>query len=191
MAKMTRIEKFFVNSRTQYYFHRWFVLGKFLNKIPKVSYRSILEIGAGVGITSELLAEQYPMAQILATDFDEDSITVAQRKTFLKNVHFAREDATRLSLQSQGFDAVFSILVLHHIADFQDAISELSRVLKSGGDLYLIDIPLQSFHPFHMRRYSGLGVFSKQKIIELLEQNGFSVQDYGGRLIFNLYGKKT
>lgn len=191
MAKMNRFEKLFVNSRLQYYFHRWFGLGKFLKKIPKSSPNTILEIGAGVGITSEILAQHYPNAQILATDFDEESIEIAKRKAFLKKVSFERADATKLQFASQSFDAIFSVLVLHHIVNFQDAISELARVLKPGGNFYLIDVPLKGFNPFHhWWSQKGLGIFSKQDTVKLLEQNGFDVKDYGGNFVFSLVGHK-
>ena len=72
MAKMNQFEKIFVNSRIQYYLHKWFWFGSIVKRLPSTLYQNILEIGTGVGFTAELLAEKYPNAHILATDFDDD-----------------------------------------------------------------------------------------------------------------------
>lgn len=88
MAKMNKIEKFFVNSRLQYYLHRLFGLSRLLKKLPFISYENILEIGCGVGITTELLAQKFPRARLMATDFDEELINIAKQKRPLFNISF-------------------------------------------------------------------------------------------------------
>lgn len=147
---MNTIEKFFVNSRIQYYLHTWFWLGRFLKKLSaKSSYQDILEIGSGVGITSQMLAEKYPTARIVATDFDEDSIEIAKHKRYSTNISFQQADATKLSFPNDHFDSAFSILTLHHVSDFEGVIAELARTVKRNGDIYIMDIPSASFNFTH------------------------------------------
>ncbi len=88
---MTSCEKMFVNSPIQRYCHQIFGLGKFLHKIPSDFPARILEIGSGVGFTTQLLAKKFPKAEITATDFDEDLIKLAQRKKYLNNVYFQQK----------------------------------------------------------------------------------------------------
>lgn len=191
MAKMNTIEKFFVNNKIQYYLHKWFWFGRFLKKLsPRSSYRSILEIGAGVGITSQLLAEKYPSAHIQATDFDEDSIDIAKEKRYSANITFQQADATKLLFPDNHFDAAFSVLTLHHIDDFEGAITELSRTVKQKGDVYIMDIPSASFNFTYFRRSAVPGTFTKNDLIRLGEKNGLKMTDYGGKYLFSLHGKK-
>lgn len=184
------MEKFFVNSRLQYYLHRWFGLGRFLKKIPSASYRTILEIGGAAGMTTKLLAEKYPHARIVSTDFDEDSIRIASKKKHASNVAFETADATKLVFADNRFDAAFSVLTLHHIDDFEKAIAELARTVKRGGDVYIMDIPSASFNFTHFRKSVVPGLFTKSDLMRIGEQHGLRMKDFGGRYLFSLQGKK-
>lgn len=184
------MEKFFVNSPLQRYFHHVFGLGKFLRKLLPHSYQNILEIGTGVGFTARLLAEKYPGASIVATDFDEDLLAIAKRKRQLRNVAFKQEDATKLSFPDKKFDAIFAILVLHHIEDFSSAIKEMSRVTKPGGSIYIMDIPSKSFNFVHLIKSAVPGLFVKTDIIYIMRKNGLEITDYGKHFLFTLEGKK-
>lgn len=187
---MNPIEKVFVNSRFQYYLHRWFGFGKLLKKIPSSAYRDILEIGGGVGTTAELLAEKYPHARILSTDFDEDSIETANHKRHPTNITFQQADATKLAFPDNHFDATFSILTFHHIGEFEKALVELVRTVKKGGDVFIMDIPSASFNFTHFRKSVVPGLFTKQDLIRLGEKYGLRITDYGGKYLFSLHGKK-
>lgn len=190
MAKMTSFEKFFVNSRLDYYWHSWFGLGPLLNKLPQAPYKSILEIGCGVGMTTELLAKKYPEASILGTDFDEDSVAIAKSKWHLRNVRFEQGDATRLPYPNEHFDAAFSILTLHHIEDFERAVAELARIVKKGGDIYIMDLPSASLNFIHLRKSIVPGLFKKGDLLRVGEKHGFAMRDLGGRYVFSLHGRK-
>lgn len=190
MAKMNSVEKFFVNSRLQFYLHRWFGLGKLLKKLPQVDYKSILEIGTGVGFTAELLAEKYPDAQILATDFDEDSIEIARQRNHLSNVEFQRADTTKLPYLDNQFDAAFSVLTLHHIHDYQQAIAELVRVVRQGGNIYIMDIPSASLNFTHFRKGVVPGLFNKNDLQEIGTRRGLVMEDLGGKYLFSLHCQK-
>lgn len=187
---MSSYEKFVVNARVTYYWHRWFGLWRFLKKLPPIHHQDILEIGCGVGFTTELIAEKYPAAHIMATDFDEDSIATALARRPLGNVRFQQADATSLSFPNDRFDAAFAVLTLHHIEKFADAITELARVLKPDGVLYIMDIPTKSFNFFHLRKSTVPGLFSKAELIQILERNNFKVIDHGGKYRFFLEGIK-
>lgn len=187
---MNPLEKFFVNSRLQYYLHRWFGFGRFLKKIPAASYRNILEIGSGVGMTSELLAEKYPKAKIFSTDFDGESIETAKQKNHMPNIIFEQADATRLPFPDNQFDAVFSILTFHHISDFEAVVAELVRTVKKGGDIYIMDIPSASLNFTHFRKSIVPGLFTKNDLMRIGGEHGLRMTDYGGKYLFSLHGKK-
>ncbi|MBS1594078.1 MAG: class I SAM-dependent methyltransferase [Bacteroidetes bacterium] len=186
MAKMISTEKLFVNSRLQYYFHKWFGFGPFLEKLPASTYKSILEIGSGVGFTTRMIRVKYPVANIVATDFDEDSIRIAQKNNRLHSTTFMQADATKLPFSDNEFDAAFSVLTLHHIDQFEKAISELVRVVKSGGDIYIMDLSAR----LNFRKELTPGVFMKTDLLQIGEKYGLKMKDKGGMYLFSVQGSK-
>ena len=52
----------------------------------------------------------------------------------------AVEDATRLSFQDSSFDLVVSQNVFHHLKNWPAGVSEIARVLRSGGFLLWLDL---------------------------------------------------
>jgi len=53
-------------------------------------------------------------------------------------------DASKIAAPDAHYDAVFDFGVIHHIPNWRDALSEVSRVLKPGGRFYAEEI-LASF----------------------------------------------
>lgn len=176
MAKMSVVEKLVVNSNLDYLFHRYFGISRLLKNIVDNPNGSILEVGAGVGITTNFLANKFKNSSITAIDYDEEQIKIAKQKNLNSKVTFKQGDATSLSFPAESFDFCFAILVFHHIADFPKALSEIYRVLKSDGKFYIYDIPAKSWNPFYRWIKLGTpGIFSKEEFIKLLEQTGFKI----------------
>lgn len=59
--------------------------------------------------------------------------TARQRLAHLPHVTVHRADATRLSYGNDTFDGVTSFLMLHHVIEWESAVSEAYRVLRPGG----------------------------------------------------------
>ena len=66
----------------------------------------------------------------------------------------------KLPFKSNTFDAVFSLNVLEHVIDPFESASEIMRVLKPGGELYVVAPFLQPFHgyPNHYYNMSSKGL---------------------------------
>ncbi|MEM8530186.1 MAG: class I SAM-dependent methyltransferase [Chloroflexota bacterium] len=114
-----------------------FVLDVLLNHLqPGNRY-----LDAGCGVTP--LAHTIAMRgiQVDACDGDERQITELQRlrpeRIYGSNVRYLTQDLTKLTYQSETFDAISCVSVLEHIPSplDQEAIKELLRVLKPGGVL--------------------------------------------------------
>src|SRR5579859_3634632 len=106
----------------------------------------LLELGAGAGALSAQLHQRYPEARLTVTDFDPRQVEVV-RRTFQHrfgavptSVEIQALDAKVLPFPDGSFDAVFAIMMLHHLEashfDYRErpaALREIRRVLAPGG----------------------------------------------------------
>lgn len=99
----------------------------------------ILEIGCGDGeFTRRMLGMD---AIIIASDITFEVLKRAgDKKEFqqAKNISFEMDDAERLSFANDSVDIVSGISVLHHL-DYQKALKECHRILKSGGEIFFTE----------------------------------------------------
>jgi len=137
--KMTRFEKRFVN-REKKSRRNIAALEKAFDHIDTGSVKTVLELGCGVGFVSRHLAETYNFA-VYGTDYDDEQIQIAhQLQPKLDHLFFQIENAARLSFEDSMFDLVISQNVFHHIPNWQKAIQEIARVLRSDGYFIWLDI---------------------------------------------------
>jgi len=101
----------------------------------KVEPGSILEIGCGNGVDSIAFGKK-TKAKVVGIDISSDAIKVANESNDLKNVKFMVGDAEKLDFEDEQFDLVYSMAVLHS-TNLKKSISEVSRVLKPGGQSLL------------------------------------------------------
>jgi ubiquinone/menaquinone biosynthesis C-methylase UbiE len=84
-----------------------------------------------------------PAAEVNGFDYDLDVLALARRKTTRAQLDIAlfRGTAAELPFAGMTFDRVLTSLVVHHLSteNKQSAIREVYRVLKPGGEFYLVD----------------------------------------------------
>jgi SAM-dependent methyltransferase len=96
----------------------------------------VLDIGAGSGFSSEMLARLG--YDVVAIDPDRHALVNNRRRpTFDRaridgEVRVTQAVAERLPFGDASFDGAVGMNVLHHVAQLQAAVSELARVLKPG-----------------------------------------------------------
>lgn len=102
----------------------------------------VLEIGAGAGANTAVLARTQPVATITATDIDPAMVTAARRRVAHLGARVTVEpaDTTEMPFDDHRFDAAVSLLMLHHVIDWETALGELARVLRPGGRLLGYDL---------------------------------------------------
>ncbi len=111
------------------------------------SYGYCLEIGCGRGVGAETIVRLFDAHRVEAIDIDPLQIARAEKRlspSLRERISFAVGDAMALEFEDNTFDAVFSFGVIHHMEDWRAALAEISRVLKSGGELFYLEL-LRSF----------------------------------------------
>lgn len=102
----------------------------------------VLEAGCGVGAQTITLAHNSPLAQITSVDISESSIAQAKQNieaAGFTNVSFQQSDIFNLPFEPESFDHIFVCFVLEHLAKPAEALNCLSRFLKVGGTITVIE----------------------------------------------------
>ncbi len=102
----------------------------------------ILDIGCGPGFYVDELGEEVgPKGSVVGLDRSPQMLAVATgRCEGHDNVEFREGEATCLPVDDWSFDAALAVQVLEYVANVDEALSEMRRVLKPGGRLVVWDI---------------------------------------------------
>ncbi|MBS5865304.1 MAG: class I SAM-dependent methyltransferase [Coriobacteriaceae bacterium] len=96
-----------------------------------VENKDVLEIACGPGQLAKHIA---PSAhEIVATDYSSGMIHEAQKGTIPANLSFMVADAMHLPFEDNTFDVVVIANALHIIPSPERVLTEIDRVLKTGG----------------------------------------------------------
>ena len=99
----------------------------------------VLDAGCGTGYATEFLAET-GARWVLGVDISEEAITCATANHSRRNLAFAVMDCTTLALDDESFDMVCSLELIEHLADPEQYLAEVCRVLRPDG-LYFMSTP--------------------------------------------------
>ncbi|MDR6869821.1 phosphatidylethanolamine/phosphatidyl-N-methylethanolamine N-methyltransferase [Bosea sp. BE125] len=98
----------------------------------------ILEIGVGTGLTLPYFTQG---TRVLGADLSLDMLKVANRKVASQRLAHVRGlmvmDACRLGFEAERFDAVTAQFVITLVPDPEQALAEMDRVLKPGGEIVI------------------------------------------------------
>jgi len=108
--------------------------------------REVIDLACGPATQLVQIAELNPTIQFHGIDLSQSMLEQAQAhidERGLKNVRFTVGDITRLDMiETSSADAVISTMALHHLPTLrhlQNCFSEIRRVLKPDGAIYLVD----------------------------------------------------
>jgi demethylmenaquinone methyltransferase / 2-methoxy-6-polyprenyl-1,4-benzoquinol methylase len=117
---------------------------------------SALDVCCGTGDLALALAGRVsPGGSVVGCDFSEPMLDLAREKAARRggaNVRFEWADALRLPYDAGRFDAVTVGFGARNLADLDRGLREMSRVLREGGRLVILEItrparaPLSTFY---------------------------------------------
>jgi ubiquinone/menaquinone biosynthesis C-methylase UbiE len=106
---------------------------------PRPEWR-VLDVSTGGGHTALAFAPH--VRSVIATDLTPEMLAAAEqhaREQGAGNIEYQVADAEELPFGEAEFDLVTNRIALHHYPEARTAIGEMTRVLKPGGLLALVD----------------------------------------------------
>lgn len=151
-----------------------------LDRLVTQKPSDVLDVGAGTGIISLLLAQLGHRCK--GIDLSEQMLAAARTKAEqagYDNVTFAIGDAEQTGEDSDRYDLVINRHLVWTLPHPEQAIAEWKRVLKPGGQLIILE---GNWH--YNRLPDRISVFFGRCLLSLQERrNAFSHQgDYGAEL---------
>jgi demethylmenaquinone methyltransferase/2-methoxy-6-polyprenyl-1,4-benzoquinol methylase len=118
--------------------------------------RLVLDLATGSGDLAAAVQARSPDATVIGADFSQPMLLEA-RKRGLRNLVVA--DAMNLPFADATADVVTVAFGLRNMASWADALGEMSRVLRPGGSLFVLDFslptwqPMRGMHLFYLRHF--------------------------------------
>lgn len=140
----------------------------------------LLDLGAASGVVATELAQLG--FKVSGVEYDA-SLVEEFKKSDQKNfpVTVIHGDARKLPFRESEFNGALALEVLEHIKETDQVLSELSRVIKTGGRL-VVGVPTdttekiyQKLNPRFAEQAGHVHIFTKDFLKEKLEQHGFRV----------------
>lgn len=112
----------------------------------KLKGKRVLEIGCGLGLHSQLIAEAG--ARLTSIDLTPRAVGLTQKRMALKGIECDVRvmDAENMEFEENEFDFVWSWGVIHHSANTDEIIRQVARVLKPGGEFRFMVYNRRSLH---------------------------------------------
>jgi len=127
-----------------------------INKKPQ----SILDLCTGTGLAAFMAAKRFPSASVIGVDQSSSMVHIAKEKVTdadKDRIKFEIGNATKLTYNDEKFDLIIT-------SNAPIYLSEATRVLKSGGNIFIA-------FSFGGKAFEN----AKGEIARLLDQNGLSL----------------
>lgn len=117
---------------------------KAINWLKPFRPQQIMDVATGTGDFAILACHELQPEQLIGTDISEGMMNVGREKVkkegLSAKISFAREDCTSLSFADNRFDAITVAFGIRNFEDLDKGLSEMYRVLKTGGHLVILEL---------------------------------------------------
>lgn len=138
-----------------------------LNRGVFLDKASVLDLGAGTGVSYENLKKRIPSIKYVGLDI-EGSPEVESRTR--NDLDFQVYDGRTFPFEDACFDVVFCKQVLEHVRYPDEVIGEVSRILTNGGVFVGSVAQLEPYHSHSIFNWTSYG------IVQVFESHGLSVR---------------
>ena len=122
----------------------WQAFGHLLLRI--IPPLTVADLGSGEGLLSELLARR--CKKVIAVDNSEKMVAFGAnkaKKNGLKNLEFRLGDLEAPPIEANSVDLVILSQALHHAAEPAKAIDSAHKLLRTGGQIMILDLLQHKF----------------------------------------------
>jgi ubiquinone/menaquinone biosynthesis C-methylase UbiE len=182
--KLNKLEFLAMNNPLRAYIQENYELRIFRNMTSVENIQRALEIGCGNGHGTKLIQKYFCPQKIIGIDLDERMINTAVKRNRNAAISYQVMDASELDFPDDYFDAIFDFGIIHHIPNWKDALKEMHRVLKPGGEVILEDLSIDSFSKDIGRLWRILSdhpyesMYTPGQFTEFLDEIGFAIRNY-------------
>jgi ubiquinone/menaquinone biosynthesis C-methylase UbiE len=111
-----------------------------VREVGDVGGLSVLDVGCGTGDMLRRFAAA-GAARLVGVDASGGMLEVARRLSRSRgDIKFVESSAEALEFEAGAFDLVTSCIAFHHFPEPEGALSEMARVLRPGGRLFICDM---------------------------------------------------
>jgi ubiquinone/menaquinone biosynthesis C-methylase UbiE len=93
----------------------------------------IVDVGCGTGSLTFTIPQVADIARVDAIDYSEVYVEAARQRNTDPRISIERADACALPFPEASFDRALALLVLHFVPESEQAVTEMSRVVRPGG----------------------------------------------------------
>ena len=151
IAQINSVASFESSEQTQSYIEyskksseAWY--SRFFSTLKKLDIKgNYLDIGSGLGLITQSVAEQHPDIQITGVDVSKEMINFAlsdRQENLKERLNYAYGDACKMEtiVELGKFNFIYSTFTMHHWDDARLGIKNLYSMLNPGGILYIYDL---------------------------------------------------
>ncbi|WP_395717402.1 ubiquinone/menaquinone biosynthesis methyltransferase [Prosthecobacter sp.] len=109
------------------------------NRIVQLKPKLVLDLATGSGDLAQAIQKACPEAKVLGADFSVPMMREAQARRFHQLI---AADGMALPFKDDVFDVLTVAFGLRNMASWPAALQEMSRVLRPGGTLFVLDFSI-------------------------------------------------
>ena len=189
--KLNAAERWLVNNPARALVQRFYEVPLLQRLGGSIPGGHVLEIGCGRGRALPLLLRRFGAAQVHGIALDPQQI--ARVRHDLAGSHDGRitlgvASADHLPFPDRIFDAVFDFGILHHVPEWQNGVSEVSRVLKPGGTFFFEEVTRAALESWCYRtflKHPRENRFGEAEFVATLMEHGLIPHAQIHRVLFD------
>jgi SAM-dependent methyltransferase len=150
---------------------------KYFERISNAG-NTTLEVGCGPGALLSSVKSHYSDQTVFGVDISHERLNHTRAQD---SIHFVQASSRSLPFPNSSFDSVYTRFLLEYLPDREQAVKEMFRVCKAGGEILLQDLDGQLVTNWPVE---GDLAIKMDKIIDALTITGFD--PFVGRKLFSM-----